>query len=198
MNNQEKNIKIQKIDFEITGSESVRRTRIENVLINKKSFTPGEIMEVDIFMRNEKGRSYKESLTIKAPNLKAGSTFYLLVANSVEMGNFDSKNVKSNYFPMKLNPLIRAINNLRKNNRLYLKLMTPENGLFVKGHEYSNLPSSMQNIFEYNSTPINGTVTNDHSIIKYSTITEYQVEVPAVVSGRKLFKLKIKERSNAQ
>ncbi|MCP5048775.1 MAG: hypothetical protein GY940_16510 [bacterium] len=198
MNNPEKNIKIQKFDFEITGSETVRRASIENVLINKKSFLPGEVMEVDIYLTNEKGRSFKEGLSIKAPNLKAGSTFYLLVANSIAMGNFDAKNVKSNYFPMKLNPLIRAINNLRKNNRLYLKLMTPDRGLFVKGHEYSNLPTSMQNIFVYNSTPINGTRTNDHSRIRYSTITEYQVELPAVVSGRKLFKLKIKERSNVQ
>jgi hypothetical protein len=30
--------------------------------------------------------------------------------------------------------------------------------------------------------------------MKFSTITEYQVEVPAVATGNKLFKLKIKER----
>jgi hypothetical protein len=198
MNNPEKNIKIQKIDFEVSGSERVRRANIENVLINKHSFAPGEMMEVDIYLRNEKGMSFTESLSLKAPNLNAGAPFYLLVADNASMGSFDSKNVKSTYFPMKLSPLIRAINNLRKNNRLYLKLMTQSNGLFVKGHEYSNLPSSMQNVFEYNRSPIYGTQSGAEARIRYSTITEYQVELPAVVKGTKLFQLKIRERSDVQ
>ncbi len=197
MNNRERDIKIQKLDFQISGSEHVRRTSIENVLVNKNSFLPGEIMYVDIYLNNERGQSFTENLTIKAPNLKSGSTFYLLVADNAAMSSFDSKNVKSTYFPMKLKPLIRAINNLRKNNRVYLKLMTPSSGLFVKGHEYSNLPSSLQNVFEYNSSPIYGTDSGSQSRIKYSTIMEYQVKLPAVVKGKKLFKLKIKERSDA-
>ncbi len=76
--------------------------------------------------------------------------------------------------------------------------MTPTKGLFVKGHEYSNLPSSMQNVLDYNSNPIHGTTSDSQSQIRYSTIREYQSEVPSVVTGKKLFKLKIKERSDAQ
>ena len=104
------------------------------------------------------------------------------------MLKFDSKNVKSSYFPTKLNSLIRAINNLRKNNRVYFKIMTPSQGLYIKGYEYSNLPTSMRNVFRYNSTSV------DQSEIRFSTLMEYQMEMPAVVSGQKLFKLKIKER----
>ena len=66
--------------------------------------------------------------------------------------------------------------------------MTPAQGLFIKGYEYSNLPMSMRNVFRYNST------STDQSEIQFSTLIEYQIEVPAVVIGQKLFKLKIKER----
>jgi len=198
MNNREKNIKIQKMDFEISGSENLRKANIENVLIEKKSFFPGEMIKVAIYLRNEKGEPFTDKYTLKAPTLKAGSVFYLLVADGEEMSRFESKNIRSSYFPMKLNSLIRAINNLRKNNRLYLKLMTPTGGLYVKGHEYSNLPASLQNVFIYDPTPIYGTSTGSQSKIKYSTITEYQTEFPAVIKGKKLFKLKIKERADAQ
>jgi hypothetical protein len=197
MNNPEKNIKIQKFDFEVAASERVRRANIENVLVNRRTFLPGEMIDVTIFLRNEKGLPFTESVSLKAPNGKAGSDFYLLVADNMAMSSFDSKNVKSSYFPMKVNSLIRAINNLRKNNRVYIKVMAPSRGLFVKGYEYSNLPSAMQNVFMYNSSPVLGT-GNTHSRIKYSTITEYQVEIPAVVRGKKLFKLKIKERSDVK
>jgi hypothetical protein len=111
-----------------------------------------------------------------------------MVADRNELVKFESKNIKTSYFPIRLSFLIRAINNLRKNNRIYFKLMTPSQGLFIEGFEYSNLPLSLRNVFVYNST------AQGRSETRYSTIMEYQMEVPVVVKGMKLFKLKIKER----
>lgn len=198
MNNNERNIKIQKLDFELGGSETLRRANLENVLIEKKSYLPGEIMNITVYLKNERGKDFSETLNIKAPNLKAGSEFYLLAAGSEEMGQFDARNVRSTYFPTKLSFLIRAINNLRKNNRLYFKLMTSTSGLFVKGHEYPDLPPSLKNVLDYESIPLEGMSPEDESKIKYSTIKEYQLEFPSVVKGKKLFKLTIKERSDAE
>lgn len=191
MNNKDKPIKIQKIDLEVNASERTRSTTIENVILNKKAFYPGELITVSIHLKNDQGNTPVEMMQIQAPKLKPGAEFYLLVASKNDIIRFDTKNVKSSYFPTKLSSLIRAINNIRKNNRIYLKLMTPVRGIFIKGHEYSNLPNSLQNVFVYNTT------SSDQSPMKYSTITEYQYEVPAVVAGQKLFKLKIKERMNA-
>ncbi len=188
MNNKEKPIKIQKMDFEITGAETIRRTNIENVIINKNIYSPGEIIDIRLFLGNERGNYIKEQVKIKAPNLKPGSIFFLMVADKNELLKFDSKNIKTNYFPTKLNSLIRAINNLRKNNRIYFKITVPAQGLFIQGYEYSNLPLSLRHVFMFNSTSMG------QSEIKYSTLMEYQMEIPAVVSGLKIFKLQIKER----
>jgi hypothetical protein len=198
MNNNEKNIKIQKIDFELGGSEILRRANLENVLIEKNSYLPGEIMNITVYLRNERGKAFSETINIKAPNLKAGSEFYLLAADSDQMGQFDARNIRSTYFPTKLSFLIRAINNLRKNNRLYFKFMTPASGLFVKGYEYPNLPPSLKNVLDYDSIPLQGISPGDQGKIKYSTIKEYQLEFPSVVKGKKLFKLTIKERSDVE
>ncbi|MCU0285408.1 MAG: hypothetical protein MUF15_03310 [Acidobacteria bacterium] len=190
VNNKDKTIKIQKMDFDIEGSERVSNTTIENVILNKQTFYPGEIIDIRIQLKNERGNELEEQMQITAPNLKGGSEFYLMVAGKNEMLQFETKNTKANYFPTNLNTLIRAINNIRKNNRIYLKLMTNGEGVFIKGNEYSSLPLSMQNIFSFNST------SDDQTDMKYSTITEYQYPVPAVVTGTKLFKIKIKARSD--
>ncbi len=190
MNNKDRTIKIQKMDFEIDGSERISSTAIENVILNKQAFYPGELIDIRIQLKNERGNEPVEQMQITAPNLKSGSEFYLLVAGKNEMIRFETKNIKTDYFPISLNTLIRAINNIRKNNRIYLKLMTPGEGLFIKGNEYSNLPVSMNNVFSYNAT------SEDQTDMKFSTITEYQYPVPAVVTGSKLFKLKIKARSD--
>ncbi|MDQ1352063.1 MAG: Peptidase protein [Acidobacteriota bacterium] len=190
MNNKDRTIKIQKMDFEIDGSERVSSTAIENVILNKQAFYPGELIDIRIHLKNERGNEPVEQMQITAPNLKSGSEFYLMVAGKNEMIRFETKNIKSDYFPISLNTLIRAINNIRKNNRIYLKLMTPGEGIFIKGNEYSNLPVTMNNVFSYNAT------SEDQTEMKFSTITEYQYPVPAVVTGTKLFKLKIKARSD--
>ncbi|TFG80924.1 MAG: hypothetical protein E4H23_00840 [Chrysiogenales bacterium] len=190
LNNQEKSIKIQKMDFEISGRETIKKAQLENVLINENSYLPGELMDIRMKLKNEKGASFEEQITIKAPNLKPGSVFYLLVADAGEVTEFDSKAIKTVYFPSKLSALIRAINNIRRNNRIYLKIFVPAQGIFIKGFEYSYLPSSMRNVLLFNS------LGNDQANMALSTIAEYQYEVPAVVSGKKIFKLIIKERKN--
>jgi hypothetical protein len=66
----------------------------------------------------------------------------------------------------------------------------PAQGVFIRGFEYSYLPSSVGNVLLYNS------LAKDQANMAISTVAEYQYEVPAVVSGKKFFKLRIKERKN--
>ena len=190
LNNREKSIKIQKMDFEISGRETIQKADLENVLVNKISFLPEELMDIEMMLKNEKGERFTEKLTIKAPNLKPGATFYLMVADAMEVTEFDTKAIKTTYFPAQLGALIRAVNNIRKNNRIYLKIFVPAQGLFIRGFEYSYLPASVGNVLLYNS------LAKDQANMSVSTIAEYQYEVPAVVSGKKIFKLQIKERKN--
>ncbi len=190
MNNKEKNIKIQKMDFEIDGREAIKNAALENVLIDKNAYLPGEPIAIRMYLKNEKGDDFEEQVTIKAPSLKPGSVFYLMAADAMEISEFDTKFMKSVYFPSKLNSLIRAINNIRKNNRIYLKIFVPSQGLFISGFEYSYLPPSISNVLLYNS------ISKDQTNVQVSTIAEYQYEIPAAVSGKKIFKLSIKERKN--
>jgi hypothetical protein len=190
MNNREKNARIQKMDFEISGREAIQRAELENVLIDKTAYLPDELMNVSLKLRNEKGLPFSESIQVKAPNLKPGSVFYLMVADAAEITDFDAKVIKTAYFPADLGALIRAINNLRRNNRLYLKMFVPAQGVFIRGFEFSYLPASVGSVLLYNS------LAKDESGMALSTVAEYQYEVPAVVSGKKVFKLRIKERKN--
>ncbi len=190
MNNKEKNIKIQKIDFEVNGMESIKKADLENVLVEKNAFLAGEPVNVGLFFKNEKGDRFEEKITLKAPNLKPGSLFYLMAADAATMVDFDSKMIKTAFFPNKLSALIRAINNLRKNNRVYLKLYVQSQGVFIRGYEYPYIPFSLNNVLAFNSQ------SGDQASMSVSTIGEYQFEVPAVVSGKKIFQFKIKERKD--
>ena len=90
--------------------------------------------------------------------------------------------------PRNLNQLIRLLGNLRKNNRIYFKVVAPRPGLFLKGEELPNLPPSLKNMF---SSP-RASTTNLNEIQK-STLTEYQLPVPYVFRGALSIPIKIKK-----
>ncbi len=190
MNNREKPARIQKIDFEMGESGGVRSVALDNVLLAKSAFLPGEPMPLTLVLRDEKGQTTREPLTLRAPNLRPGSTFFLMVADASETAEFDAKVVKANYFPASLSGLIRAINNLRKNSRVYFKMFVPREGMFIRGYEYANLPSSLSNLFFFQA------LGPDQGGMAVSTVEEFQYEVPGAVSGKKLIRLTIKERKN--
>lgn len=189
LNNREKPARIQKIDFEVEGFEALRRSSVEEVIINKRRFSPGEPISLTINLQNERGPKATEQITIEAPQLPEGSEFYVFVGGKDEMLSFDSKNVKADFFPGSLRAIIRAIGNLRKNNRIFVKIAAPQKGLFVNGYEYAQVPDSLDAVFNHN--PSEFTLQND---IKMSTLTEYQIDVPNVITGWKVFKLAIQER----
>jgi hypothetical protein len=188
LNNNDKKVRIQKMDFEILAEEKQKNIYLENVILDRYSCFAGENIIATLFLKDERGKRRTEELTIQAPNLKRGSIYYLMIGDRSEIQSFESKNIKANYFPLKLNSLIRLINNLRKNNRIYLKLYNQAKGLYINGHEYSDLPESMQQVFDYNIS------SKNQSQIMFSTLDEYQFEVDGMVKGHKVFKLNIREK----
>ncbi len=188
MNNKEKEIKIQKMDFEVTTSENLKKASIENVLINKQKFKTGELIKLKIKLKNDMGKDFTKDIQIKTPMLTAGTNFYILIGDRNAISRFDAQNIKSSYFPSDVSSLIRAINNIRKGNRIYVKVFTSQKGLFLKGREYSNMPESLTSLYKSQS------ISKDNSLMTYSTLMEYQMKTKVVVSGKKMFKLKIREK----
>jgi len=87
-----------------------------------------------------------------------------------------------------LNQLIRILNNLRKNNRIYFKIIASKPGLFLKGEEMPNLPPTMKFMF---SSP--RAAASAPTELTKSTLKEYQYPVPYVFKGLAVIPIKIKK-----
>ncbi|MCJ7611769.1 MAG: hypothetical protein MUP19_05845, partial [Candidatus Aminicenantes bacterium] len=79
-------------------------------------------------------------------------------------------------------------NNLRKNNRVYLKVLSSRPGLFLKGEEMSNLPLTVKSLF---ASP-RASASNAREI-GLSTVGEYQLPIPYVLKGMARIPMKIKK-----
>jgi hypothetical protein len=111
----------------------------------------------------------------------------LLVADGTSVMSLDAREQGEELIPRDLTQLIKFINNIRKNDRLYVRMFRREAGAVVRGEGLPGLPPSVLSIL--NSERNTGGMNPIHT----STFMEYELPPSDyVVSGSKTLNLVIK------
>jgi hypothetical protein len=187
-NNEFKDIGIFRIDLNLRTVEEARACFLERVLLDKYEVTPGERLDIKVFARTLKEESIVEEVSVLVPPLPAGTEFQLVVGDAVSMQGYERSQYRVQEFvPRNLSQLIRILNNLRKNNRIYFKIVAPKPGLFLKGEEMPNLPATLKGMFA--SPRASASAPTE---LTRSTLAEYQLPLPHVFRGSAVIPLKIR------
>ncbi|MGQ9672177.1 MAG: SpoIVB peptidase S55 domain-containing protein [Candidatus Aminicenantales bacterium] len=187
-NNEFEDVGIHRIDLSVRPSEEAKFCYLERVWLDKYEVHPGERIQVKVFYRTFGGETVQETVEIEAPPLTAGSEFYLIIGDAVSMHQLEMNLYRSqDFMPRNLAQLIRLLNNLRKNNRIYFKMLASKPGLFLKGEELPNLPPSLKAMF---SSP--RAAASAPTELTKSTLRDYQLAIPYVFRGLASIPVKIK------
>ncbi len=188
-NNEFEELGIHRIDLGIQAFEEVRFSFLEKVWLDRYEASPGESIKVKIDYRTFRGESRREEGAIQIPQLPAGSEFQLIVADAASMAKIEMSQYRTTTFvPRSLDQLIRMLSSLRKNNRIYVKILASKPGIFLKGEEMSNLPPSIKSMF---ASP--RAAASSPTELSRSTLMEYQLPIPYVFRGEAVIPIKIKE-----
>ena len=188
-NNEFEELGVHRIDLGIRAFEEVKFSYLEKVWLDKYEAAPGESIHVKIDYRTFRGESRREEGHIPIPNLPAGSEFQLVVADAASMAQLEMSQYRvTTFVPRSLNQLVRMLSSLRKNNRIYIKMIAPKPGIFLKGEEMSNLPPSMKSMF---ASP--RAAASAPTEITQSTLMEYQLPIAYVFRGKAVIPIKIKK-----
>lgn len=188
-NNEFKDLGIHRIDLNIRPTEQARFCYLERVWLDKYEASPGEKIAIKIYLRSLKEESFLQEVEVSAPNLPSGSEFHLIIGDAASMHQIEMSQYKTqDFIPRSFNQLIRLLNNLRKNNRIYFKIIASKPGLFLKGEEMPNLPQTMKSMF---SSP--RAAASAPTELNKSTLSEYQMPVPYVFKGMALIPIKIRK-----
>jgi hypothetical protein len=187
-NNEFEEAGIHQIKLRARALEEVKYAALERVWLDKYEAAPGERIQVRIYYRTYGGETLQEAVDIDAPPLPAGSEFSLVIADAASMQQLEASLYRSQDFvPRNFSQLVRLLNNLRKNNRIYFKMMASKPGLFLKGEEMPNLPPSIKSMF---ASPRASSAPTE---LTRSTLREYQLPIPYVFRGMAAVPVRIKE-----
>ncbi len=189
MNNEFKDVGIFRIDLTVRAIEESRTASLEKVLLDKYEVSPGETIQLKAFYRTQNEESRMEEVTVLAPALPAASEFQILVGDAASMQQVERAQYRIQEFvPRSLDQLVRLLSNLRKNNRIYFRLMASKPGLFLKGEELPNLPPTLKTMFASPRASAAGPTE-----ITRSTLSEYQLAIPYVFKGGAVIPVRIRK-----
>jgi len=188
INNEFKDVGVFRVDLNIKASEQPKFAYLERVWLDKYEVSPGEAIDIKVYFRSFRGESVVEEVGILAPRLPAGSEFQLIVGDAAAMHQVEVSQYRtSGFVPRNLNQLVRILNNLRKNSRIYFKVVASKPGLFLKGEEMPNLPPTMKSMF---TSP--RAAASSPMELSMSTLMEYQLPLPYIFKGMAVIPVKIR------
>jgi hypothetical protein len=106
---------------------------------------------------------------VKIPEEMAPGLLKVVIADGVSLEAADAKTNQTTFIPKDLGQLIRAINNLRKNDRLYIRLTRDRSGAVVAGEGMTDLPPSLLALYGSGKTlgdtqPVSQVVYAEHEL----------------------------------
>jgi SpoIVB peptidase S55 len=134
------------IDLHFTVSERQESSTIERVWLDTTKPRFGQTHTLQVLLQNFRGSSETISVPIKMPTQAAGP-LTLLVADGPTLTALEKSEVKPGK-PTNLAELIGNMNSTRRNNRVYVRLLTSTPGAVVSGHTLPSLPSSVRSVLD--------------------------------------------------
>jgi hypothetical protein len=125
---------------------------VEKVWQDRLEVDPGEEVHLTVFLRQANGDMIVEKYPVKIPEEISSGPLKIVVADGVSLTKKDAEAGVGEFIPESLQQLIKAINNLKKNDRLYIRLARDQAGAIISGEGMPDLPPSLLAIYSSRKT----------------------------------------------
>ncbi len=139
-------VNVERIDLVIDASEQERSARIERVWLDTTRPRAGRDAVVFVAMRDARGREVIKQVPVQLP-ANATGVLQLVVADAARTTADDRRDTRG-ADQQRAAQMIRTFNRARKNNRLYVRLTSPDPGAVVNGEPMTSLPPSVLAVIE--------------------------------------------------
>ena len=176
LNNRVAPLEIDGIDIEITSAERPRTARIERVWLDAPRIRPGDAVRLHVLARGYGGAELVETVTVDIPRHATGR-LQLLVSDAPQLNARELRESRSTQAPATVEQIIRNLNATRRNNRLYVKLLSSRPGAIVRGTALPALPPSVLAVLEGDRSG------SGLRRLSQATLGEWEIRTDHAVSG---------------
>src|SRR5215469_2361759 len=143
MNSGFEKLSVKGIEIDVTSSDSRSSGTLNRLWVDKTEVRRGETLEVQAFARNDNGTEFVERIPLTIPSDAPIGPLVIVVGDGASLNQAEARGQGGDFVPKDLGQLVRAINKLKKNNRLYVRVVRSGGGAIVNSEEMPTLPPSV-------------------------------------------------------
>ena len=180
-------VELERLNLEIDASEQPRSATLERVWIDGARVKAGAKVDLKVLLRTYRGEEITRTVAVEIPPSARGSVS-IMVADGTRLSQWEARELQVQPLQTRdLNQMIRVLNNARKNNRLYIRLLGRDQGAVVKGESLSSLPPSVLAVLESDR---NG---GSFRPLQNAVLGEWDITTEHAVNGTRTLTLPIEE-----
>jgi hypothetical protein len=169
-------VDVENIALTINATEQARTARIERVWLDTQRPRAGRDANVKVLLRTNRGDEILKTVSIHIP-AQATGTLQLLVADATRLAAEDRRTVSRGAETQEVAQLIRTFNKARRNNRLYVRLSSPDEGVVVNGEPLTALPPSVLAVLEADRN------SGTYAPLRSASRGDWEVPVELAITG---------------
>jgi hypothetical protein len=179
-------LKVQDIQLNLVSLDEKRNATLEQVWSNKSEVQPGDHLEISALLRLPTGATLTEKIPVEVPASITDKMLQLVVGGGASINALELRFTALGGAPRDSQQLVRALNRMRRNNRVYALLMAPQRSFVMQGDEYPSPPPSLLQTFTTDAGSSN-VLFSGTSVVGDSETKP----TPYVVNGQKTLILKV-------
>lgn len=183
LKNSGEDVEVEQIGLTIDASEQPRTARIERVWLDTTRPRAGQTATINVALRSARGEEIVRQVPIQIPANLTGP-LQLTVADAARTTADDRRDTRGADL-QRVSQLLRSFNRARRNNRLYVRLTSPDAGAVVNGEPMAGLPPSVLAVLEADRA--SGTVAS----LRTMTRGEWELALDVAVTGSRQLTLSL-------
>jgi hypothetical protein len=177
-------VTIDGLDVTVATTERPLTAVIERVWLDEVRPRAGRTIPLKVLTRSYRGEEKISTVPIEIPANATGD-LSILVTDGRQLNSLEQRELRRSLQPQSVAQLMRLLNDTRRNNRIYVRLLTGTPGAVVKGEAMTALPPSVLSVME---SERNG---GSFSPIRSATIGEWEVVMDSAISGSRLLTIDV-------
>ena len=174
MTNDDEAVEIERLDLTMKTSEEPRTATLQRVWIDDPRPRAGHTVPLKVHLRTYRGEDLLRSIPIEIPPTARG-ILSLMVSDGQRLGQAEQREARTTQ--RTIEQLVRTLNKGRRNNTLYVKLLSGDAGAVVNGELLSSLPPSVLAVLEADRSGGN------FNPLYSATLGEWEIPTAHAVSG---------------
>ncbi len=175
VNNDDEAVEIERLDLMMKTSEEPRTATLQRVWIDDPRPRAGRTVPLKVHLRTYRGEDVLRTVPIEIPANARGS-LQVVVSDGQRLGQAEQREARVTQ-PRTVEQLVRTLNKGRRNNTLYVKLLSGDAGAVVNGELLSSLPPSVLAVLEADRSGGN------FNPLYSATLGEWEIPTAHAVSG---------------